>query len=136
MSRAKGADLIDEVASGSGGGNHSVAHSKVGQEVHCLLMLGSFSLLQRAQELRVVSDGMRRVEVWWCILAVQLAVDAAPDEAHDVLGQGACTASHTPQFKSGATCSLPLHFLITLLDNISNLTGSQLPVYQVSTRCA
>ncbi len=63
------------------------------QEVHSLLMLLSLALLQHAQELRVLSDGVWCVDFRWSLLAIQLAVDAAPYEAHDVLRQGACRST-------------------------------------------
>ena len=85
------ADLIDELASSSGGRHHCVANGKVCQEVHSLLVLLSFTLLQHIQQLRVLSDGMRRVELRRSMLAVQLATDAAPHKAHDVLCQSACS---------------------------------------------
>ena len=57
-----GTDLVYELPGGSCGGNNSVAHSKVCQEVHSMLTLLSFTLLQQAQKLRVVSNGMGRGE--------------------------------------------------------------------------
>lgn len=86
------ADLIYELPGGSCGRNHCVAHSQVSQEVHSMLVLLPITLLQQAQQLRVMSNGMGRGEACGSILAVQLTVDAAPDKAHDVLGQGACIA--------------------------------------------
>ena len=75
---------------GSCCGNHSVAHSKVGQEVHSMLTLLPFTLLQQAQKLRVMSDGMGRGEAQGGRFAEQLAIYAAPDKPHDVLSQGTC----------------------------------------------
>lgn len=86
-------DLIDELTSCSGGRNNSVANSQMSQEVHSLLMLLSLARLQHTQQLRVLSDGVWCVEFRWSLLAIQLATDAAPDEAHDVLRQGACRSS-------------------------------------------
>lgn len=58
-----------------------------------MLMLLSLTLLQQAQELRVMSNGMWGGEARGSMLAIQLTIDAAPNEAHDVLGQGACIAT-------------------------------------------
>lgn len=91
-------DLIDELTSCSGGRDNSIADSQMSQEVHSLLMLLSLALLQHTQELRVLSDGVWCVNFRWSLFAIQLASDAAPDEAHDVLRQGACRAGHHQQF--------------------------------------
>lgn len=115
-------DLIDELSSCSSGRNNSVANSEMSQEVHSLLMLLSFALLQHTQQLRVLSDGMWCVNFRRSLLAIQPATDAAPNKAHDVLCQGACVSSPAIRKLLNAmqTCFIsPTHETVANVDSIT-----------------
>jgi len=116
-------DLIDELASCSGGRNNSIANSQMSQEVHSLLMLLSLALLQQTQQLRVLSDGVWCVEFRWSLLAIQPATDATPNKAHDVLRQSACMSSPAA---SRLLDALQTCFILTVhetIEHVDSMTG-------------